>query len=47
MGRIWKQISLTPYYEVSNDGKVRNKETGKILKGRLKTTSGYIFKEVV
>jgi hypothetical protein len=33
MDRIWKQISLTPYYEVSNDGMIRNKETKKILKG--------------
>ncbi len=33
MNRIWKQISLSPYYEVSNDGMVRNKQTKQILKG--------------
>ena len=33
MDRVWKTISLTPYYEVSNDGKVRNKITGRIFEG--------------
>lgn len=33
MDRVWKQIALTPYYEVSNDGKVRNAITKKELKG--------------
>lgn len=33
MDRIWKTISLTPFYEVSNDGMVRNKSTKQILKG--------------
>ena len=41
MNRIWKPISLSPYYEVSNDGKVRNKETGKIFKG-TPDKDGYI-----
>jgi hypothetical protein len=41
MDRIWKTISLTPYYEVSNDGMVRNKETKKILKGSY-DKDGYI-----
>ena len=33
MDRLWKDISLSPYYEVSNDGKMRNKKTGKIFEG--------------
>lgn len=33
MDRIWKDISLSPYYEVSNDGKLRNKKTGRIFEG--------------
>lgn len=31
MNRIWKEVTITPYYEVSNDGKVRNKTTKKEL----------------
>lgn len=33
MARVWKDISLSPFYEVSNDGLVRNKKTGRIFKG--------------
>lgn len=33
MNRVWKDISFSPYYEVSNDGLVRNKETKRIFKG--------------
>jgi hypothetical protein len=29
---IWKDIEDWPRYEISNTGKVRNKETGRILK---------------
>ena len=28
----WKTYSKIPTYEVSNKGRIRNKETGKILK---------------
>lgn len=31
MNRIWKEVTITPYYEVSNDGIVRNKTTKKEL----------------
>ena len=33
MNRIWKTTIISPCYEVSNDGLVRNKETGKVFKG--------------
>ena len=33
MNKIWKEISLTPCYEVSSDGEVRNKKNKKILHG--------------
>ena len=39
MKELWKKIELSNY-EVSNLGKVRNSNTGKILKGR-NTQSGY------
>lgn len=35
MNRIWKEIPLTPCYLVSNKGEVKNKKTGKMLKGHL------------
>ena len=38
---IWKDIIEASNYEVSNTGLVRNKNTGKILKGRL-SKSGYL-----
>lgn len=31
MDRMWKDTTMTPYYEVSNDGKVRNKDTKREL----------------
>ena len=37
---LWKQIEETTNYEVSNTGKVRNSNTGQILKGRV-TKTGY------
>lgn len=33
MRKKWKQIDLTPYYEVSSNGEVRNAKTKKELKG--------------
>ena len=33
MNSIWKETTLTPYYLVSNKGEIKNKKTGKILKG--------------
>lgn len=41
---IWKSVYEYPYstrYEVSNFGKVRNKETGKLLKQRVNEKTGY------
>ena len=37
----WKTCSVNPKYEVSSDGRVRNKKRGNILKNRL-TQFGYI-----
>ena len=38
---IWKNIDEALNYEVSNTGLIRNKNSGKILKGRL-SKSGYL-----
>lgn len=38
---IWKTIEEYPNYEVSNMGKIRNKKTGRILKGKL-DKQGYL-----
>lgn len=38
---IWKDIEEYPNYEASNMGKIRNKKTGRILKGRL-NKQGYL-----
>ena len=38
---IWKDINEALNYEVSNTGLIRNKNSGKILKGRL-SKSGYL-----
>lgn len=38
---MWKTIVKYPNYEVSDDGKVRNKMTGKVLKERP-TNCGYV-----
>lgn len=35
MEKVWKQIQKT-HYSVSNDGEVRNDETGKILKQQMR-----------
>ena len=37
----WKMCSVNPKYEVSSDGRVRNKKRGNILKNRL-TKFGYL-----
>lgn len=36
----WKKIEERPNYSVSNDGKIRNDKTGRILKARV-GTAGY------
>ena len=41
MSRIWKDVTITPYYEVSNDGKVRNKITKRELTP-CKDKNGYL-----
>lgn len=38
---MWKVIDFASNYEISNEGEVRNKTTGKILKGR-ESKSGYL-----
>ena len=35
MNSIWKETTLTPCYLISNKGEIKNKKTGKILKGHL------------
>ena len=39
---IWKTIDGFPSYEVSNLGRIRNKNTGHILKPQLNTRTGYL-----
>ena len=42
MVEIWREILELPEYEVSNTGFVRNKKTGRILKGYLNRPGGYL-----
>ena len=37
----WKPVVGTEYYEISNQGNVRNIRTGRILKSRLNRADGY------
>lgn len=37
----WKDIDDAPNYEVSNQGNIRNKKTGRILKPRIDRVGGY------
>ncbi len=39
---LWKNIEDYPNYEVSNEGQVRNKLTGNVLKGEIVKDKGYI-----
>lgn len=41
MNREWKETTLSPCYLVSNKGEIKNKKTGKILKGHL-DKDGYL-----
>jgi len=41
MTRIWKDLDITPYYQVSNMGEVRNKKTRRLFKGSL-DKDGYL-----
>ena len=41
MGEVWVAINDYPNYEISTEGKVKNKSTGKILKP-IKATTGYM-----
>lgn len=38
---LWKNIEDYPNYEVSNEGQVRNKITGNVLKGEIVKDKGY------
>ena len=42
---IWKPVSENPKYEVSNQGRVRNKETGHIKSAR-RTKNGYLITDI-
>lgn len=42
LNEIWKDIKGYENYQVSNYGKVRNKITGRILKGQIRK-SGYLY----
>ena len=43
MEELWKKLDDENYrgYEVSTDGRVRNRKTGRILRGRLNNKNGY------
>ena len=38
----WITVEDHPNYEVSNNGEVRNKRTGRILKGMVNPINGYL-----
>ena len=38
---IWKDIEGFPGYQVSNQGRVKNKKTGHVLKPQINNRSGY------
>lgn len=45
MEEIWKDVEgYEGLYQVSNFGRVKRVNTGRILKGRYKQTGGYTFK---
>lgn len=42
---VWRDITeYEGFYQVSTLGRVKNSRSGRILKGKYKTTGGYTFK---
>lgn len=40
--KIWKDIPSLPLYQASNDGDIRNKKTGRVMKQSSTGSSGYL-----